>query len=534
MGGFFESLGLFWRAPDPRPKREIDGDIEEELAFHLAERERGNRAAGMSAAEARADAERRFGDFERIRGECRRVQMGERIVLQRLNFVLLLVLAGGVVFFAWQSYAAQRDSRDLIESMRVEFAQLNAALAERSAVGDGAASAGAGSQDESTGPGRPSLATDASGLSGSDALLVQKLGQVGSGARSAPPEEETADEMWSHRFNEHRDDWRHGLAVAQRLADECSCERAVEVLDALYGTLSVPHREQLFKPFVFHGGKPCALRVLHLGATDPEPSVRARAYSYLRDYAFRDFGEDYEGYLAWYREWSARGLQEVFYGNAMQFLDRVRAASGAELEQYVRQWRALDFRAAEAAGADLVQTFRLGGALDLAAGWMRSTDAETRLTGLEWLARLDPTEAELREHVLPIVRGGADVPSQVFAAACGVFGSPERTWAVPELLAALEASFELGVANVRVGGLTRALARARDPRATPVLVGCIVADDTPLTIEGIGSNGLQELTGVAYAPSHDGAWWRAWWEKNSGNLPEPIRGAPLPVMTLRK
>ena len=26
----------------------------------------------------------------------------------------------------------------------------------------------------------------------------------------------------------------------------------------------------------------------------------------------------------------------------------------------------------------------------------------------------------------------------------------------------------------------------------------------------------------------------AWWEKNTGNLPEAIRGAPLPVITLRK
>ncbi|MCC6408967.1 MAG: hypothetical protein IT453_17535 [Planctomycetes bacterium] len=533
MGRFLESLGLSWRAPDPRSSREVDGDIDEELRFHLAERERENRAAGMSAEEARADAERRFGDFERIRGECRRVQLGERIVLQRLNFVLLLVLAGGVAFFAWQSYAAQRDSRYLIERMRAEVAQLNAVLAER---GAGPASEAAPLVDERTARlardvGRQASASDSTAPS--DEFFVGKLGTAAD-RRAAHPEEETADEMWNHRFNEHRDDWRHGLAVAQRLADECSCERAVEVLDVLYGTLSVPHREQLFKPFVFHGGKPCALRVLHLGATDPEPSVRARAYSYLRDYAFRDFGEDYEGYLAWYRDWSPRGLQEVFYGNASAFLERVRAASGAELAQYVRQWRALDFRAAEAAGADLVQTFRLGGAVELAAGWIRSTDVETRLTGLEWLARLDPTEAELREHVLPIVRGGAEVPADVFASACGVFGSPDRAWAVPELLAALEDSFELGIANQRVAGFTRALARARDPRATPVLVACIVADDTPLTIEGIGSNGLQELTGVAYDPSHGGAWWCAWWEKNTGNLPEAIRGAPLPVITLRK
>ncbi|MBI5432155.1 MAG: hypothetical protein HZA52_04915 [Planctomycetes bacterium] len=533
MGRFLESLGLSWRAPDPRSSREVDGDIDEELRFHLAERERENRAAGMSADEARADAERRFGDFERIRGECRRVQLGERIVLHRLNFVLLLVLAGGVVFFAWQSYAAQRDSRYLIESMRAEVAQLNAALADRGATESADVTPGVGERNATNGPGRPSPGSAGAERDLFNEILVQKLG-AGTDLRSSPPEEETADEMWNHRFNEHPDDWRHGLAVAQRLADECSCERAVEVLDFIYGTLSVPHREQLFKPFVFHGGKPCALRVLHLGATDPEPSVRARAYSYLRDYAFRNFGEDYEGYLAWYQRFGVRPLAEVFVANASEFVERVLAANGAELDGLVRNWRGLDFRAAEAAGVDLVVTFRSAGAFELAADWIRSTDRERRLTGVMWLARLDPTEEELGEHVVPLVRGERSVPPELFAEACNALGKPDWPWVAAELLGALQESFELGVADRRVLALSRALAATRDPRATPVLVAYIVADDTPVTIEGIGANGLQQLTGVAYDPSHDGAWWRAWWEKNSGRLPEPIRGTPLPVIALRK
>jgi hypothetical protein len=33
-------------------------------------------------------------------------------------------------------------------------------------------------------------------------------------------------------------------------------------------------------------------------------------------------------------------------------------------------------------------------------------------------------------------------------------------------------------------------------------------------VYGVGYFGLTPLTGVQYHESHDGAWWRQWWEKN--------------------
>ena len=67
-----------------------------------------NVKAGMSADEARQDAVNRFGDFERIHKACRRTLLGERIMLQRVQAVLTLVLLGAVIFMGMEVYRGQR------------------------------------------------------------------------------------------------------------------------------------------------------------------------------------------------------------------------------------------------------------------------------------------------------------------------------------------------------------------------------------------------------------------------------------------
>ena len=84
-----ESLGLFLKPPDPRPAGEIDDDIEAELRAHIELRARDNAVEeGLSTDAARRRAEEQFGNVEQIRSACRRIQLGERIVLQRINLAL--------------------------------------------------------------------------------------------------------------------------------------------------------------------------------------------------------------------------------------------------------------------------------------------------------------------------------------------------------------------------------------------------------------------------------------------------------------
>src|SRR6185436_18469306 len=98
----------------------------------------------------------------------------------------------------------------------------------------------------------------------------------------------------------------------------CSPDDAAAILTEIYSSLSLEQREQVFKPFVFDGGSPCALKVLDLCANDAEASVRERAYTYLRNYAFVDFGEDPEAYGAWFARYGSMPLKEAITHNASE------------------------------------------------------------------------------------------------------------------------------------------------------------------------------------------------------------------------
>ncbi len=93
-----DALSGLLRVPDPRPIDVVDAEIAEELAFHVEARTEENIAAGMDPAAARRDAEARFGDVERIRRSCRWVRLGERIMLQRIHFVITLLLLVAIGF----------------------------------------------------------------------------------------------------------------------------------------------------------------------------------------------------------------------------------------------------------------------------------------------------------------------------------------------------------------------------------------------------------------------------------------------------
>lgn len=102
------SLAIHLRPPDPRPVSQIDDEIREELEFHIDMRAMGNQKAGMSPQEARRDALRRFGDFASVHRSCRRIALGERIMLQRVQTLLTIVLLAAVVFMGVALYRNQR------------------------------------------------------------------------------------------------------------------------------------------------------------------------------------------------------------------------------------------------------------------------------------------------------------------------------------------------------------------------------------------------------------------------------------------
>ena len=82
------------RIPELGPT--VPEEVEEELGFHLEMRVRDLVAKGMSEAEARAEALRRFGDLSEVRSECRR--LGEERESVRRRGELLAELRQDLVF----------------------------------------------------------------------------------------------------------------------------------------------------------------------------------------------------------------------------------------------------------------------------------------------------------------------------------------------------------------------------------------------------------------------------------------------------
>lgn len=119
-----EAFPLFLRPPDSRSFDEIDQEILDELDFHIEMRTRANLGAGMSAGAARRDAVQRFGDFKRIHGKCRKTLLGERIMLQRVQAVLMLVLVGAVAYLSVQLYCNQQANQRALNDMAGVLAKL--------------------------------------------------------------------------------------------------------------------------------------------------------------------------------------------------------------------------------------------------------------------------------------------------------------------------------------------------------------------------------------------------------------------------
>jgi predicted esterase len=321
------------------------------------------------------------------------------------------------------------------------------------------------------------------------------------------------------------DDWRKAFALGQKLA-AADPDAALAALNNNWSRIApLQARQQLLKAFAF-ASHPRVLDVLHLGMTDSEPQVQGWACNYLRDYAFEDFAHNRAAYEEWRKQTQGKPLAEVTAQAARGFIARLAAASGDKLSAQLKVLEAarggLRNPAARSAAID-------AGALDLAARWLRDSAAKPDLVGgaSHLIAALQPGEKYLRDVILPLL--GAKHPMELRATAARLLARPENKWAVDPLLAVLRDSIQSDTKHL-AWDVADALGEIGDPRAIPTMIAVIDADNTYDTIYGVGYFGLSEMTGVDYDETHDGKWWRQWWEREKARFPEPARSATIPTI----
>lgn len=340
---------------------------------------------------------------------------------------------------------------------------------------------------------------------------------------SAPAERPFEEELayWLGRYGEDPESWRHGWAVTQELA-ALPPARARALMEALWPRLSVPVKEQALKPFVFDGGHPEALAILHLAATDATPSVQSRAFHYLQQYAFRDFALDYEGYVAWAERMRGRPVADVLRESARELVDELASLPSSELGPRLLQLQRPDLRAGPKAGLDLAAELRergLGRVLETA---LASEDGDLVRRALEWSKAAELDETWLRTWVLPVIQAGEHAQLSAYMEA---LARPDCVWARDALLAHLRKADAREHGNARQAA--RALAEMRDPAAIPALIEILLADTDGSLRYDVGHFGLAELTGVRWEEGYDGEWWARWWAKNRARFGPELAGVEL-------
>lgn len=100
---------------------------------------------------------------------------------------------------------------------------------------------------------------------------------------------------------------------------------------------------------------------------------------------------------------------------------------------------------------------------------------------------------------------------------------------VDSLTKALINAVREGRSEREIYSIGNRLGELNDPDVIPLMIGMMAAREE--LAGGLG-NCLNELTGVRYDESHDGAWWRSWWEKNRQRYGEPYASMEVPTIEL--
>jgi hypothetical protein len=109
---------------DRRSEPQIEDDLEDEFAFHLEQRARALIEEGNDPAASRGLARARFGDVERIKRQCKRIAMEERIMLQRVNVVMMGVVMLMVIGVGLHVMITQRYNTLALQAITTDLARM--------------------------------------------------------------------------------------------------------------------------------------------------------------------------------------------------------------------------------------------------------------------------------------------------------------------------------------------------------------------------------------------------------------------------
>jgi len=332
--------------------------------------------------------------------------------------------------------------------------------------------------------------------------------------------------QWVERVKALQGHKQAGFGCIPKLMNDLPPDAAYEVVHDAWGPISDDEvKRGIAKAFTFRN-HPRVLDVLYLAMTDESLKVRSTANAYVSMYTFRDFAEDRGAYESWHNRYRGQPLEKVVSEGLREAVSVLLEAEGAE-QRHLAELIANGLRFGSL--PPVRQAPIESGLVEVATAWLKDPDVHEdlhRASGVV-LRALKLDEEYLRSEILPLLERSN--PRRTRSVAAGLLGAEKNTWAVGPLLEVLiECLEDTGAFRTIIWGVAKALSEIGDPRAIPTMIAAIEADNTYDTVYGVGYFGLGRLTGVRYDESHDGAWWREWWEKNKGQFPEDVQALRIP------
>lgn len=131
LGNLNMAVRRFIPPPEHRPRREVEAEVREEIEFHLAmTADRIAEEERLDADSAKAEALKRFGDPETITRECTRIALKERIMLQRINTVLIALVAIGLIVVGIGTWRQQAQTTAAFEQINEKLTGMTAVQPE--------------------------------------------------------------------------------------------------------------------------------------------------------------------------------------------------------------------------------------------------------------------------------------------------------------------------------------------------------------------------------------------------------------------
>lgn len=335
-----------------------------------------------------------------------------------------------------------------------------------------------------------------------------------------------------HLTDQQKQLWRSRLLSLQpNTFDAAQTMQALEALDpdesfSLIKEVwaATPQTENRIYMLNLLGNHPRILDIADFAVGDETLQIQNRVLQLPLPYSFQDFTDDFSAFQKWNSERRGKSVAEIVRENCRAFIAEVdRTPAPGRLEKLALLQRVAYTLALGKQGQVRRLAMFEAGLPDALVRWLHQPDCAPIAFVLLHALQLD--EPTLRRLIVPLLdEDGGRLREQ----AVNVLASNSNRWATPMLLERLVKVYpdrfaeQIGFCLTQIG----------DPRALPVFIGILQADQTQMGRQ-FALNFLGALTSSSRGMLGDADWWTAWWMKNRVRFSPELRTALIPKLTLK-